>query len=143
MARARASKGLLLPPRAMPNYSEERRAKWLADADANFVQPAPANKLIYSVIPCFGTRYDQMDADVHGGLTYSDDRLHSKYAKTIQTPGKTWWFGFDCAHEGDRCPAWETAEDGEYKPISYVEEECTRLAKQLAEMGLDNTLAAW
>ena len=50
MGKSRASKGLLLPPRAAPNESEARREKWLADAAAGFVNPTPANKLYYSVI---------------------------------------------------------------------------------------------
>lgn len=50
MAKSRASKGLLVTPRVTPNESEERRTKWLADADAGFVSPTPANKQYYSVI---------------------------------------------------------------------------------------------
>jgi 5-methylcytosine-specific restriction endonuclease McrA len=50
MAKSRASKGLLLTPRATPNESEARREKWLADAAAGFVQPSEANKAIYSVL---------------------------------------------------------------------------------------------
>lgn len=50
MAKSRASKGLLLAPRATPNESEARRQKWLADAKAGFVSTSPANKLYYSVI---------------------------------------------------------------------------------------------
>ena len=41
---------MLLLPREAPNYSEERRAKWLADAESEFVQPSPTNKLYYSVL---------------------------------------------------------------------------------------------
>ena len=50
MGKSRASKGLLLTPRAVPNESEARREKWLADAAAGFVSPSGANKLYYSVI---------------------------------------------------------------------------------------------
>ena len=50
MARSRASKGLLVDPRAIPNESEARREKWLADAEAGFVSPSATNKLYYSAI---------------------------------------------------------------------------------------------
>jgi len=50
MAKARASKGLLVTPRATPNESEARRENWLAEAEAGFVSPSEANKLYYSVI---------------------------------------------------------------------------------------------
>ncbi len=50
MPRSRASKGLLLTPREVPNESEARREKWLADAASTFVARHPVNKLYYSVI---------------------------------------------------------------------------------------------
>ncbi len=50
MPKSRASKGLLVTPRAVPNESEDRREKWLADAAAGFVSPSAANKLYYAVI---------------------------------------------------------------------------------------------
>lgn len=50
MPKSRASKGLLVAARAVPNESESRRDKWLADAAAGFVCPSAANKLYYSVI---------------------------------------------------------------------------------------------
>ena len=50
MAKPRASKGFLLPPRTTPNESEGRRQKWLADAEASFVSPSATNKRYYSVI---------------------------------------------------------------------------------------------
>jgi len=50
MAKSRASKGLLVTPRATPSESEVRRETWLADAAAGFVNPTPANKVYYSVI---------------------------------------------------------------------------------------------
>lgn len=48
--------------------------------------------------PWFGVHYDSIEADVHGGLTYSDYGVacageHDEKAE--------WWVGFDCAHGGD------------------------------------------
>lgn len=40
----------MLPPRKIPNESEERRAAWLEDAAASFVASSAANKAIFSVI---------------------------------------------------------------------------------------------
>lgn len=50
MAKARASKGFLLPPKAIPNEPEERRKEWLAKAEAEFVTTTPINKVYYSAI---------------------------------------------------------------------------------------------
>ena len=72
--------------------------------------------------------------DVHGGLTYagSDDlRGCDRH-----------WFGFDCSHAGDFAPGYEDVTrlglpTGwgtviEYRDMAYVQEECRRLAEQLA-----------
>jgi 5-methylcytosine-specific restriction endonuclease McrA len=50
MAKSRASKGLLLTPRPTPTESEERREKWLRQAEAGFVSTSATNKNYYSVI---------------------------------------------------------------------------------------------
>ena len=50
MAKSRASKGLLLPPRAAPTESAARQEKWLADAEAGFVSPSSTNRQYYAVI---------------------------------------------------------------------------------------------
>lgn len=41
--------------------------------------------------PAYNVDYNNVEADVHGGLTFgqADDE------------GNGWWFGFDCAHFGD------------------------------------------
>jgi len=54
---------------------------------------------------------------VIGGLTYSGGGDYPFLAIL-------WWFGFDCAHLGDR---------ENPKSLEYVEKECESLAKQLAE----------
>jgi 5-methylcytosine-specific restriction endonuclease McrA len=50
MAKARSSKGLLLPPAAAPTHSEDKRANWLAEQGAAFVAKGQANRIIYSRI---------------------------------------------------------------------------------------------
>ena len=71
--------------------------------------------------PWYGKDYNNVDADVHGGLTYC-------------TSG---WFGFDCAHAGDLVPkiahlAHNYSGDV-YRDMGYVVGELIKLAKQAKE----------
>lgn len=50
MAKRSASKGLLVNPRTIPNESEARRTKWLADATSGFICPQPSNRALYAII---------------------------------------------------------------------------------------------
>lgn len=96
--------------------------------------------------PSHGKSYENIDADVHGGLTYSGG------GKTYPAESeKLWWFGYDCAHLGDaRDPE---LMQGEYKKLydkgllreldfegdmvrslGYCVSECESLAKQLVEV---------
>lgn len=95
-------------------------------------------------IRCENEYCDHMPESIltaHGGITYSDkgnNRIGHKIDKKI------WWFGFDCAHSGDRSLftkkyleiTKEFASNHEndiYRNIDYVMEECKSLAKQLKE----------
>lgn len=79
--------------------------------------------------PADGTRIDCL-IDVHGGLTYSGAG-HAEYGENPAL----WYFGFDCAHSGDLCPAMDRAYQGDsYRNMSYVRSEVESLAKQLAEV---------
>jgi hypothetical protein len=54
---------------------------------------------IPKVHPWHGKDYDSIDADIHGGLTFSqnvDDNYPEKSG---------YWIGFDCGHFGDFCPS--------------------------------------
>jgi hypothetical protein len=103
--------------------------------------------------PYYGLRYREVDdlVDVHGGLTFSDfcEPDASAESGICHVPGPReeahiYWFGFDLAHFQDLTPRdvqlerdrpvlladgveWRT-----YKPLSYVEQECQRLARALA-----------
>ncbi len=59
----------------------------------------------------------ELTINVHGGLTYSGH--HSKLPKNY------WWFGFDTNHYNDT---------PEICNMKYCIHECTKLAKQLAEV---------
>jgi hypothetical protein len=100
--------------------------------------------------PWHGIDYGGLDADVHGGLTYSDRCQEgddeSKGICHVPPPGRpvdVWWFGFDCAHSGDVAPTMDMhmRESGRmpihepyaaYRTVGYVQRECARLAEQLA-----------
>lgn len=88
--------------------------------------------------PLFKKNYNDFDAQVHGGLTFSDvcqdtpEECHG-VCHTVKNgeDDLAWWFGFDCAHYGDYCPAMPYLKAGQYRAIPYVQEEIKELARQL------------
>jgi hypothetical protein len=88
--------------------------------------------------------------EVHGGLTFSSPCGHgadeSRGICHVPDPGEPddiWWFGFDCGHFQDLCPASAASIPGylrmmgsevTYRTVSYVEAEIRGLAVALAEM---------
>lgn len=104
--------------------------------------------------PDFEKGYDDVDVEVHGGLTFADFcHPHDTEAEGIchlpgpGEPDHVWWLGFDCSHSGDVSPAidarmrklpfgetlygatWQPT----YKALGYVKAEVTRLAAQIKE----------
>ncbi len=79
----------------------------------------------------YQVHYDDIDVDVHGGLTYSDSGKHGG-----ERPAGYWWVGFDCGHHMDLLPGMfkHGLRTGTYKDMTYAREETERLAKQLAMM---------
>lgn len=96
--------------------------------------------------PDFGKGYDDVNVDVHGGLTFAEVEPCSDH-----TDGQGWWFGFDCAHAGDgmvdpnykssnpefisikslyASSPWRTNEH--YWTKEEVAAQCNQLAEQLA-----------
>lgn len=107
--------------------------------------------------PWFAKDYDDMEADVHGGLTYADfcqedmDEGHSIcHVVDPGEPDRVWWLGFDCAHCGDLIPGCIRDTDlnparaflegysaGEvYRDRAYVKQQCAQLAAQAAKAAL-------
>lgn len=82
--------------------------------------------------PWHGRGYDDVDVDVHGGLTYAEGcREHVCH---VPQPGESddfHWFGFDTAHAGDFMPGVINL-GGLYRDVSYVADETKKLAEQLA-----------
>lgn len=71
--------------------------------------------------PWFGLGYDAIDADVHGGLTYSG--------------GNEGWIGFDTLHSGDIWPGLPSSlrfGPAKHWTPELVAEEARRLARQVA-----------
>jgi len=96
--------------------------------------------------PAYGKHYDDVDVDVHGGLTYANTCRETATEDHgichVPEPGREhdiWWLGFDCSHSGDLCPEMERrmspslAEWQTYKTFGYVKAEVERLAQQLEE----------
>ena len=88
--------------------------------------------------PCFGKGYDDIDVNVHGGLTYSDD--HFPNYSSVTKDGY-WILGFDTGHAWDRSPRimihfpnHRRFEREVYRDKEYITKEVTKLAKQLKDM---------
>lgn len=87
--------------------------------------------------PSYGKRYEDIDVEVHGGLTFSGWDVEGFTADQL------WWVGFDCLHAGD-APDPELAPDTWRSSLIHgahvwtsdeVVQETERLAEQLAEVG--------
>lgn len=86
--------------------------------------------------------------DVHTELTFSDfchDQAPEEsgicHVPEEGEPDHVWWFGFDCAHAWDYIPGMKRFseevidERNTYKDISFVKDQCAKLAKQLKDIG--------
>lgn len=80
----------------------------------------------YVVIPesnaIYGKDYNNLDINVHGGLTFSG------------LVDNEWLIGFDCAHLGDLIPRWAgepSMTNSIWRDPAFVKEELERLTKQL------------
>lgn len=88
----------------------------------------------------YGLGYDDVDANVHGGLTYA--RKGGEYP----AESDLYWFGFDCAHCDDR-KDWSIMDEkykniynsigsidfegSTIKDLDFCTKECESLARQL------------
>lgn len=110
--------------------------------------------------PLYEKDYDEVDVDVHGGLTYSNhcqDGPEEEVVCHVPDDGDddVWWLGFDCGHTWDVQPGMQAfhrqleAEEiaqgrsgypwtsliehphETYKDVAYAREEVRRLASQL------------
>ena len=86
--------------------------------------------------PWHNKGYMEVQADVHGSLTYADhcDEDPAKGICHIPTRGEAdnlFWLGFDCGHSFDLLPdARMNWGGGIYRDAEYVRDECRNLARQ-------------
>jgi len=92
---------------------------------------------------CFGKNYDDVYVEVHGGLTFSEkcnpepNDMGICHIKELGTNEEVFWFGFDCAHLGDKSPGMEKYsfnKTDQYRNFAYLIEQTINLAKQLKEL---------
>ena len=74
--------------------------------------------------PCFDKFYENIDVDIHGGLTFDGHK---------ELNGIDYYVvGFDCAHVGDIIPEnLVHFEDATYKDYNFIKQETINLAEQL------------
>lgn len=83
--------------------------------------------------PAYAQDYDNIDVDVHGGLTYSANDFPIDDGELIEEG--FWWIGFDCAHGGDYVPGMNGMEYAhEYRNKLYVKDQVRELVIQLGNM---------
>lgn len=96
--------------------------------------------------PAHGKGYNDVDIDVHGGLTYAAE-CHGHICHKTEGGDHVWWFGFDCAHSRDLVPSFTSTiykeiigresimiQDSTYRNMAYVENEVSGLAQQLKDV---------
>ena len=96
--------------------------------------------------PAYGKSYNDVDVEVHGGLTYAAKcEGEICHVPAPGMPDDVWWLGFDCAHAGDLGPglratlrSLDVPENpffrDVYRDLPYVRREIEQLAEQLAAM---------
>lgn len=76
------------------------------------------------------------EAEVHGGITYSED--HLPRIELDLNFHVSWWIGFDCAHSGDYMPLSKyNLPDATYRNMEYVKQECRNLAEQTLDATIE------
>ena len=84
--------------------------------------------------PWHGKNDHNIEADVHGGLTFADDGIGVQPG-LIWDEG-AWWVGFDCAHAWDACPGLLRYRSGPsdlkevYRDVVFVRAEVIKLVQQ-------------
>ncbi len=139
-----------------PWQTEPDRVEWAHAGLPCLVLRSPhGNWCGYAAVPpehpLHGWDYNDVDVDVHGGLTYASPcDGHICHVPNPGEPDDVWWFGFDCGHGFDIMPGMDARlrEIGDrlpmstfdplhfpgatYKTLDYVKAETNRLAEQLA-----------
>lgn len=92
--------------------------------------------------PWHGKDYDDVEADVHGGLTYASACCGNVcHVPAPGEPDDVWWLGFDHAHAWDKMPGNDALlhgycladMDATYRDMDYATKGCESLAEQAAK----------
>lgn len=94
--------------------------------------------------PGWGKDYDDIDLDVHGGLTYANT-AGTHIRKEGEVLDERWWIGFDTAHFQDICPGmlafemkqgWDptTTNRGTYRTRDWTQLQTHALAEQVFDI---------
>ncbi len=86
--------------------------------------------------PWHGKQYDEIEVDVHGGLTFAEADVPCDKGGA----DNAYWVGFDCAHYGDASDPTLPGRPlpdilgihGVVRTQGYVEKECRALCDQIA-----------
>jgi hypothetical protein len=91
--------------------------------------------------PLHGKGYEEVDIEVHGGLTYANAcQGPICHVPKPGEPDDVWWFGFDCCHAGDLSPGVVASSRRHglasfkyenYRDLAYIRSETEGLAEQL------------
>lgn len=138
-----------LPPG--PWQDEPDREEWRSHGFPCLIVRGPIGALCGYVAvepghPWHGKGYRDVDAEVHGSLTYANACQEDGEICHVPGPGEradVWWLGFDCSHAYDKSPLMssnyarsilgdEPGAYGTYRDIAYVRGEVERLAEQAA-----------
>lgn len=87
----------------------------------------PWNRVAFTDLPT---------VDVHWGINYADHG-RDPVGYGADRDGQ-WWIGFSCDHLGDLTPHAIVNDEyglceGVYRPLSFVRQQCARLAEQIKE----------
>jgi len=95
--------------------------------------------------PLHGKHYREVDARVHGGVTYAAPCGECIcHVPAVGDAEGAWWFGFDAGHAFDQKPGFDaemraligsrpSLEMETYRDEAYMLDQCEDLAAQLAE----------
>jgi len=84
--------------------------------------------------PDHGKNYDEINVNVHGGLTFSEHGSEDERDGEILFPDKSlYWVGFDTAHSGDWM-SYAPQRGGRKWSLEDVSKETEYLAKQLSDI---------
>jgi len=88
--------------------------------------------------PSYEKHYNDVNVDVHGGLTYANKcNGHICHVPESGMPDDVWWLGFDMAHHMDYSPGmaqYDIGNRGMYRNMAYATHETKQLAEQLEVM---------